>query len=37
MNCLICGENSGKRIRSKCDNKKRCKECNILKTQEDFY
>ena len=35
MKCLICGKNSEKSCCDDCSNKKRCKECNILKT--DFY
>ena len=35
MKCIICGKNNEKSVCSDCENKKRCKECNILKT--DFY
>ena len=35
MNCLICGKSNEKSICDDCSNKKRCKMCNILKT--DFY
>ena len=35
MKCVICGESNEKTVCSDCENKKRCKECNILKT--DFY
>ena len=35
MNCLICGKSNEKSVCSDCVNRKRCKECNILKT--DFY
>ena len=35
MKCLICGKSNEKSVCSDCENKKRCKECNILKT--DFY
>ena len=35
MKCIICGESNEKSVCSDCQNKKRCKECNILKT--DFY
>ena len=33
--CLICGKSNEKSVCSDCENKKRCKVCNILKT--DFY
>ena len=32
MKCLICAKNNEKCVCSDCENKKRCKECNILKT-----
>ena len=35
MKCIICGKNNEKSLCSDCENKKRCKVCNILKT--DFY
>ena len=35
MKCLICGKSNKKSVCSDCENKKRCKVCNILKT--DFY
>ena len=35
MKCLICGKSNEKTVCSDCENKKRCKVCNILKT--DFY
>ena len=35
MKCLICGKSNEKSVCSNCESKKRCKECNILKT--DFY
>ena len=35
MKCLICGKSNEKSVCSDCENKKRCKECNILET--DFY
>ena len=35
MKCLICGKSNEKSVCSDCENKKRCKVCNILKT--DFY
>ena len=35
MKCIICGKSHEKSVCSDCENKKRCKECNILKT--DFY
>ena len=35
MKCIICGKSNEKSLRSDCENKKRCKVCNILKT--DFY
>ena len=35
MKCVICGKSNEKSVCSDCQNKKRCKECNILKT--DFY
>ena len=35
MKCLICDKNSETSLCDDCSNKKRCKECNILKT--DFY
>ena len=35
MKCLICGKSNEKSVSSDCENKKRCKVCNILKT--DFY
>ena len=35
MKCIICGKSNEKSLCSDCENKKRCKECNILKT--DFY
>ena len=35
MKCIICGKSNEKSVRSDCENKKRCKECNRLKT--DFY
>ena len=35
MKCIICGKSNGKSVCSDCENKKRCKVCNILKT--DFY
>ena len=35
MKCLICGKSNEKSVCSDCEKKKRCKECNILKT--DFY
>ena len=35
MKSIICGKSNEKSVCSDCENKKRCKECNILKT--DFY
>ena len=35
MKCLTCGKSNENSVCSDCENKKRCKECNILKT--DFY
>ena len=35
MECIICGKSNEKSVCSDCESKKRCKECNILKT--DFY
>ena len=35
MKCIICGKSNEKSVCSDCENKKRCKECNVLKT--DFY
>ena len=35
MKCIICGKSNEKSVCSDCENKKRCKECNILKL--DFY
>ena len=35
MKCVLCGESNEKSVCFDCENKKRCKECNILKT--DFY
>ena len=35
MKCIICGKSYEKSVCSDCENKKRCKVCNILKT--DFY
>ena len=35
MKCLICGKSNEKSVCSDCENKKKCKVCNILKT--DFY
>ena len=35
MKCLICGKSNEKSVCTDCENKKRCKVCNILKT--DFY
>ena len=35
MKCLICGKSNEKSVCSDCEKKKRCKVCNILKT--DFY
>ena len=35
MKCLDCGKSYEKSVCSDCENKKRCKVCNILKT--DFY
>ena len=35
MKCLICGKSNEKSVCSDCENKKRCKVCNILKTA--FY
>ena len=35
MKCIICGKSNETSVCSDCENKKRCKECNILKT--DFY
>ena len=35
MKCIICGKSIEKSVCSDCENKKRCKVCNILKT--DFY
>ena len=35
MKCIICGKSNEKSVCSDCANKKRCKVCNILKT--DFY
>ena len=32
MKCLICGKSNEKSVCSDCENKKRCKVCNILKT-----
>ena len=35
MKCIICGKSNEKSVCSDCENEKRCKVCNILKT--DFY
>ena len=35
MKCIICGKSNEKSVCSDCENKKSCKECNVLKT--DFY
>ena len=35
MKCFICGKSNEKSVCDDCSNKKRCKVCNILKT--DFY
>ena len=35
MKCIICGKSNEKSVCSDCENKKRCKVCNILKT--NFY
>ena len=35
MKCLICAKSSEKLLCDDCGNKKRCKDCTILKT--DFY
>ena len=35
MKCLICGKSNEKSVCSDCQNLKKCKVCNILKT--DFY
>ena len=35
MKCIICGKSNEKSVCSDCENEKRCKECNVLKT--DFY
>ena len=35
MKCINCGKSNEKHVCSDCENKKRCKVCNILKT--DFY
>ena len=35
MKCIVCGKSNEKSVCSNCENKKRCKVCNILKT--DFY
>ena len=35
MKCLICGKSNEKSVCSDCENKKRCKVCNILKTTND--
>ena len=35
MKCIICGKSNEKSVCSDSENKKRYKECNILKT--DFY
>ena len=35
MKCIICDKSSEKSLCNDCTNKRRCKECNILKT--DFY
>ena len=35
MKCIICGKSNEKSLCSDCENKKRCKVCNILET--DFY
>ena len=35
MKCIICGKSNEKSVCSDCENKKRCKECSIFKT--DFY
>ena len=35
MKCIICGKSNEKSVCSDCESKKRCKECNVLKT--DFY
>ena len=35
MNWIICGKSNEKSVCSDCENKKRCKVCNILKT--DIY
>ena len=36
MKCLICGKNNEKSVCSDCENKKRCKVCNIVKTTNDI-
>ena len=35
MKCVFCGKSNEKSVCFDCENKKRCKECNILK--RDFY
>ena len=35
MKCIVCGKSNEKSVCSDFENKKRCKVCNILKT--DFY
>ena len=37
MKCLICGKSNEKSVCSDCENKKRCKVCNILKTTNGIY
>ena len=32
MKCIICGKSNEKSLCSDCENKKKCKVCNILKT-----
>ena len=35
MKCLICDKNSENSVCADCENRKKCKECNLLKF--DFY
>ena len=37
MKCLFCGKSNEKSVCSDCENKKRCKVCNILKTTNGTY
>ena len=37
MKCIICGKSNEKSVCSDCENKKRCEECTILKTDFSKY